>query len=337
MDCAGPLLIVIGLLLTALGPLVCSIDANSLLLFFTISKYELMLGGYEKMKTIELIIVMTVFMAVITWASLHNDQATASEGPTTEFIMAALQNQEAACGKSLEVRYKYWQAGYEQDVFDVRYVRTPEMLFIERANGSQVMSNSFDKTRNEFRELLTTPAGTKTGSIDDQLSGILNTQGPMDTVRRPLDTGTLLDVIRRGSIAASKEQIGSYSCWRIDALATGDTGAASYVVWIDSEIDFCPRRIEIHWKNQSKTQKTIDFKNYQDVGNGVWFPMEISLRTTQAADERLPSQLTGDLEFISKVEEIHIDNVFTKDELTVQFPSGTEVMDNLRNAVYRVP
>ena len=62
--------------------------------------------------------------------------AGASGSPTADFVAAALQNQEASCGESLDVRYimtvpKKGTEGIEQNV---RYVRTPAVLFSERTH-----------------------------------------------------------------------------------------------------------------------------------------------------------------------------------------------------------
>lgn len=289
----------------------------------------------KKRITAALVMATTLVVTGIVMRSGSAD----SGPPPIDFITASLRNQETACGRSIEVRYKYWRVGAEDAAFSMRYVRTPQNLFIERTDDhGSVIRNSYDNSRSEFREVHITSLGTKTGSIDRSLQGILHTQDVMDTVRRPLDTDSLIDVIARGTVAASKELVDGVLCWRVDSPANA-VEVSTFVIWVDPEKGFCPRRIQINWRDQIRRPKPkiIEFEDYTDIGNGVWFPMQVRILTHIPANSGYPPELIGDSVVVSKFDEVHIDKSFSLDELTVQFPSGTDVTDNLHNMVYKVP
>lgn len=61
----------------------------------------------------------------IVCAGLHRGSADSVQ-PTTEFVKASLLNQEAACGRSLDVRYSYGKEGSAQKavtrrIYSARY------------------------------------------------------------------------------------------------------------------------------------------------------------------------------------------------------------------------
>ena len=87
-----------------------------------------------------------------------------------------------------------------------------------------------------------------------------------------------------------------------------------HVVWVDPEIGFCPRRVETRWKAGSYLSTT--FEDYREVHNGVWFPMKQEVRVVYS---------DGELVSTNRVQEVHVGAAFKKEDLLVQFPTGTKI------------
>lgn len=246
--------------------------------------------------------------------------------PTAEFIAASLQDQEVACGKSLEVNYEYREERDAQPC-NVRYVRTPDISFIEFSlpGGNLVTKASYDRGRREFQQYTSTAGGTKTGAIKNQIDAPLSSRLVMDTTRYNINGGTIGEVIRHGTVFETTEMIDGHACLRVDVAPSDDRGACS--VWVDPQIGFCPRKVEIPRENRKS--QVIEFSDYKEIANGVWFPGTIDNRFT------IPDK--GEMHYISRVKETSVDKPFLQEELTVTFPSGTEVIDSVLDAKYTVP
>jgi hypothetical protein len=98
---------------------------------------------------------------------------------------------------------------------------------------------------------------------------------------------------------------------------------------VDEDIGFCPRRVEVRWKNSVVSDSITDFIDYREIKDNVWFPMTLSSRCEDAQ--------FGKTTNICRVQEIKAGSSKTKEALLVTFPSGTEVYDRNLDATYTVP
>jgi hypothetical protein len=267
---------------------------------------------------------LPLFVATTVLLCLPGSLVLADDVPSTGFIAAALENQEAAAGKSLEVKYEY-QEERDASPCHVRYVRTPVVLYIEFSKDGFMTRSSFNRLTSEYRQLFTTEAGTKYGLVQGRLAPPLSTRLPMDPVRYNVPHGALREAVKSGAVASSREAVSNRSCWRVDIPAA--SGHAAHRIWSDPDNGFCPRRIEI--PREGRDTQVIEFSDYRDLGGGVWFP---GLITNQF---EIPN--VGKLRYLSRLQEVNLGKAFSADELIVTFPPGTQVRNDIMDAVYVIP
>ncbi len=195
-------------------------------------------------------------------AGIRAAQNSLPEGvPPAEFIAAAMQNQEALCGGSLEVEYtNQWQIENGNEPGDNktrthRYVRTPEVLRADktRVSTGHRMDVSYDRQSGEYRYLIHGTAEEPSGVISQGLQNPFGRQDFFETVRFGLHEGRLYQRIGEGTVLEQTETVDGYECWRVE-IPTSYLSLQEYVVWVDSSIGFNPRKIEFVKKTGRRTQ-----------------------------------------------------------------------------------
>jgi len=276
--------------------------------------------------------------------------AQASEKPTVDFIIAALKQQEANCGPSLQVKYTVdWLGPVEPGGlhYEARYIRTREIIFKEQKNGSWrsaspgdcefgcgIVKYSYARATTVCRELAADTSGKwKTGVVTTApLPSRLMSTPVMDPVLYALSgIGPLVEAIKGGSVRETQEAIEGQQCWRIDIpekVVSVDGIRMAWVVWVDPGIGYCPRRISLTTIKADTTETMVhDFLEYRSIGNGVYFPMRITVRYGET--------LTSGLDF--RAQEAVCGTVVSPEEIQVKFPSGTEVRVLPENIEYTEP
>ncbi len=287
-------------------------------------KWAACLGG--------LILAAAVWAAVprVTSAQAVDEQPP----PAAEFLAAALNSQADSCKTSVEVKFRYWQVGHEDDnPFELRYIRTPRMLYMEMKDKRGAKSvDCYDRVTRKFRGLFTPPSGRGTGWISNRPQSFLRM--PFDPVLRPVADGFLADLVARGNVSAAKSAVDGHECDHIITLRDDEPGTKQVQVWLDSKIGYCPRRIETNYTNRAPMRN--EFVGYKEVAPGVWFPSEIHYKTHNP-DKTLPEKLQGDVSHIARADSIKVGATYSREDLAVEFPSGTEVTDDILDATYKVP
>jgi len=272
---------------------------------------------------------VTVMLAAII-AMLCSACVEAGDVPSPDFLSAALVAQttvsiEVTCSLS---RLPTTGSGNKVTRY---YVRTPEAVYLRETyekpgTSTAVQEYSLDKSTREYRGL-----GRATGRIASMPIGGLQGQDlhdPIGFALFPDANGviySLSDWVRKGEVYPEKERIGDYECWRVEIK--NDIGAVKgYRIWMDPQIGFCPRRIQIVWGDAVSTH---DFEEYTDLGSGVWYPMRM-ISTPKTPKWRA-------FQLVSTVQEIAAGKPFVKSDLIVRFPRGTMVHDDIRDAVYEQP
>jgi RNA polymerase sigma factor (sigma-70 family) len=242
-----------------------------------------------------------------------------SDAPTIQQVVAALKQQESACGGLVELKCKCSQSiGPE---LDIHYIRTPDTLFVETSQPGSVVTTVFDRNRQEFRQLLAAPSGTNLGSVDTKLQNSSVLHLMPEPTQFYVNGRRLLESIAKGTITGNHKAVDGSTCWGIEVPAR--RGVASCLAWVDPKIGFCPRVVETHWEDQKRKTAYVTFKNYRKLGKGLWLPMEV--------------QGAGGRQFLTTMENAEVAKTFSKSQLTVTFPSGTQVHDKLHRRLYRVP
>lgn len=192
-------------------------------------------------------------------------EATFAQQPTPEFLGAALRYQEQIC-PMLDISYAWTDLnGYSAPC---RYTRTPTMLFYEKrpSKGETEVQKTFDRSTSEFRALYSY-GESKSGQIaNDQI----RVNAPMDIALYHIQDKYLRDVIATARVIGLEEVEGQ-PCWRLesDQLAAG-----YYVVWLDPNVSFCPRRVKVAWQTAA-VERVIDFEEYKEIAEGAWFAQKI--------------------------------------------------------------
>lgn len=181
-----------------------------------------------------------------------------------------------------------------------------------------MMMTSYDRSTDECRIANQQPTGGFTGRISSGMRGVLGETDLLETVLYPLPEGPLCYMLRAGVPSSQMEKIDGYDCVRIE-IPTQRQTLEKYTVWLDPDIGYNPRKVEFVQK--SSQPDIILFKDYKQIGNGVWFPTKQTLRygSNIAASETFVVENT--------VTQINICSPIPKEEVLVDFPSGTEMLD----------
>ena len=249
---------------------------------------------------------------------------TVSDTPSAEFIAAALRSQESAV---IEVKYSKSTYGLSDEPaihwLKTHYIRTPEVLWATQTwmvSSREVQETSYDFATGENRRLTTRQDGTHVGRVETEISDPFTNLDLLDPVRYPLywdEAGfrPLSGWVLRGCVLPEQEDIDGFNCWRVD-VAEPMRGIQRYSIWVDPNIGFCPRRVEMATGERS-VPTAAKFQDYRELAGGVWFPMKQVNEGDAGGGKRYTSILT--------VSEANAGKTFPKDSLLVKFPSGTEL------------
>lgn len=266
-------------------------------------------------------LVIVLLLAICTVIAYAGSQA---EPPSAQFIAAALRAQEAGCGRSLDVTYSTtFGPARARKTETVHYIRTPDKLMVETAPTTTRKSKVvYDRNTSQSDKLLADKVASSdgiartayAGRIGDISGTIFQNQDFVETALYHIQEGPLCDVIGRGTVQETREQIDGCQCWRIEVPSTR-TAISKYVVWVDPDVGFCPRQIQILWKDTAP--QVVRFEDYREVSSGVWFPMR------QTVD--LPTPDMGLVSVENSVTDVKVDSAVEPERLSVKYPRGTRM------------
>ncbi|MDO8588346.1 MAG: hypothetical protein Q7T82_15060 [Armatimonadota bacterium] len=264
--------------------------------------------------------------------------------PDADFIAAALMKQEANAAPSLQV---FYTAGYTwlcpdacANPQEVHYIRTPGILFKKVKSGKTAIANGkwnsrvrYDRATGELRRFNVLLNGRGSGTIYtlDTSFGFGDAPCPDPIALHLWPVGTLLKLIKQGVVADAQEEIDGHACWRVDIPEMGmdennaSKTRASWTIWVDPKIGFCPRRASRASK-QLETPQLIEFFDYKRIGKGVYFPMRVTVR-----------QDASSFGWECKVQKAVCRKPISAEDLAVTFPSGTSVGVPSENRYYTQP
>lgn len=268
--------------------------------------------------------------------------------PTADFIAAAMRHQVTA---SIEVKYSL------SDSVDYHYTRTPEarsmtLRFLNKGDEQQA---SYDFATRETRVLETSKGGAVSGTIlSPWLGDPFVSQDVLDPVLLVLPWGAegprpLHEWVPSGEVLSKREDVDGHSCWRIDLVRPAER-MDRYSIWVDPNVGFCPRRIEITPSGQ-RGPTVINYRDYRELAGGVWFPMKQvnefpavsgpegknAVSSTKGGQLNTPVITLGRKATTFVASEASAGKTFSKDSLLVQFPSGTKVRVNFSSVPVTMP
>jgi hypothetical protein len=304
---------------------------------------------------------MVVVLTGYCLRSVHRVSVRAAgTPPSAESVAAAMENQEKP-GMSLQVRYSWKSSSAvtkpgvrAKMVTDCYYVRTPEAIFLKervirdsglspvttpgRFSGSYTATKSYDRATGEYRELTKfdgSPPQGVTDSIKTHLNMVsrlmvrmnLSYHGTSEDLEQMTRVESVVDYIFgaslyeivRDGIVLEKKKIDGHNCWAVVHDTIPDVQRC--VIWVDPDIGFCPRRIDLIMNKQLRRSQTM--RDYRQIGNGVWFPREVvfeAFSKTGKLHER--STIT--------VDDARLVRVGPKVKLQVTFPPGVDIMHRER-------
>ncbi|MFH2069284.1 MAG: hypothetical protein ABII89_07495 [Candidatus Omnitrophota bacterium] len=272
-----------------------------------------------------LIVVLGLTYAYLTYAD---------EIPTTDFIKASLQMQEERSSPGLSAAWevRVLRDGKEIPSFLVKkqYIRTPSVFYLKTRifkNNEELFVREFRYERNTdtFKILETqVSTGNKTGVIG---SGI-----PSEFLHRsfvdPLYIATIWDnqlislfkTSGKIKVLGDTKSIDGYIC-----LAVQQIGEPCKI-WLDSNISFCPRLIEINQGNER--EESISIKEYKEIIRDVWFPMFVKTEAKEK-DSTLTNLIT--------VTSVSAGKVIPEENLAINFPPGTTIRDKDTDLIFEFP
>lgn len=272
-----------------------------------------------------------------TMLCLAMGSSAMAASPELDFIAQSLRNQEQACGESLQVTYTVSGtslAGTPGATKTVRYTRTPGILFFEETSEDEpgvVGRASYNRATGELME-----AGIRDDSV---IRGFIleGRVPPRLTLLENMETSVLYTMIAPlyqaigyGTIADAPELIDGHSCWRITVPVQkmGFSDKGEYIVWLDPDIGFCPRRLDrtLNGSNTEPGAFSISFRDYRELGNGVYFP------TSQVIARRPTRPGTT-----STLVEASIGLDIELSDITIAFPPGIPVTDELSGETIVMP
>lgn len=265
--------------------------------------------------------------------------------PTAEFIAAAMKNQALA---NIEVKYSSGSGHYKY-----HYIRTPDALSMTQtySHKSDVMRSSYDFAAKETKVLESKGDGMRAGTVQTPwLGDPFVGQDLLDPVMFVLPWGAggprpLYEWIASGVVLSEQEEIDGHLCWRVDMIQPR-SHVERYSIWVDPDVGFSPRRIEIVSTDEGKGPTVIDFKEYRELVPGIWYPMknvnEFSTVLLPEGTNSLTLYVEGESPSITDTapitwtretttrtaSEASAGKSFAKSSLLVEFPSGTQVFVN---------
>lgn len=229
--------------------------------------------------------VTVILCACVAALLVIGGTAYAQAIPTTEYLTAALRNQDQLVGDSLQLTYqvsKQKSDGESVPLREIRYVRTPSLLYMEDKCDKlgSVEISSYNRNDNEARSLgkrLSDGSIVGASTSIEHVSARLTCLNIMETAVLYVLMRPLYEAIAEGTVTC-QESVDQHICWRVDIPANklGYSDDATISIWLDPTVGYCPRRLN-RPKNGSLdvvSAFSIDFKEYKDIGNGVWFPSE---------------------------------------------------------------
>lgn len=223
-----------------------------------------------KKRTIYTVVAIGFASVAFCGYALSQLRGTETE-PRVQLILSALESQEGLAGGrlELEVVVRTPEDG-DTPQTSYHYIRTPQMLWMETFYDKSTMQEAYDRVTYETRSRTRMKDTGRESCIVSYSESYpsLDGQKVLDVAR------TMRPKIAKGMVAEQMETIDGHSCWRID-LPPYEEGLASYSVWVDPMIGFCPRRREIRQTDQSFT--ITQYRDYREVSENVWIPMSAQI------------------------------------------------------------
>ena len=266
-----------------------------------------------------------LMVAVTIALSGVRSETAVGDVPSPGFLAAAVGTQENLAEGRIELRCEARNEGAPEFPAEVyHYIRTPEVSWVCREAGAWRHVASYDRVTEEYRQLsaVTTNGKEEVRAVSDHRLplGPAHNQNIPDLALFPWGDGgqSLPDTIAQGVVQAGQEDIVGHKCWRVDIVGkrTGPADMRQASAWLDPESRLLPRRV-VKTRNDGLVA-TIDFADYQEIGDGVMIPMHMSRQFSQDGRPEAPERIT--------VLDAKAGEAGVGEDLRIKFPEGVVVM-----------
>lgn len=195
---------------------------------------------------------------------------------------------------SLHARYviksKYVSGGVTvEEIRDRDYVRTPDAILMKEkcaytpdpnAKGKPVIPNksavtiSFNRKTNEYRSLREfangwPPSGEISKFPPDETGDLTS----VESVAQYWAGASLYWMVKSGKILEERQTVAGHSCIGVSYDVVPNV--QRHVIWVDPDIGYCARRMELVIRGQVRMRRTMS--DYKQIRDGIWFPGKITL------------------------------------------------------------
>jgi hypothetical protein len=238
-----------------------------------------------------------------------------SEAPSAEFISAALQAQEEAGAGKLAVSYVRSEEGGSSADRPFTFVRTPGVLCLSYGEDNHYRA-AHQRQGGEQRVLYARDAGDV--GIESSGSAHAWNQDSLDPAHWALEDRSLAEAIAAAPTPPVAERVSGIDCWRVE-VAPIDPSYNEITVWLDPEVGFMPRRMEILRPGLTAVRV---FEEYEEVAPGQWFPW-VSTVALELSPHPDLDPLSLDYRYV--VDEVLVGEEVEEDDLWFEFPMSAEV------------
>jgi len=253
-----------------------------------------------------------------------------------EFIEKALENQESlASSPGLYVKYSvegYKNGKKAPGKIEAVYIKTLDSIFLNQKtylNNALIFTTStlYERKNDRWKSISTyCKTNESAGAIGSGIPSSFSTLDIMETNRYSIPGfgNNLLKLIqkRKLKIANESEVINGHKTFLLTP-SVQEKDIKHCKIYLDPQIDFCPYLIDV---KRTSISHNIKFQNYKDIGNKVYFPYSIQMFTK---DEE------GEMEKLFTVKEASAGKKINEN-ISIEFPSGTEVYDENTGQSFKV-
>ena len=273
-------------------------------------------------------------VATIQAAMRHQATATIEVQFTVEFVNSPLNSPVPSGAVTVGAPKGLLTAVPKADGDTVRkspvttYIRTPEILYTKRYSTEESSEISSTGHILDYRSRSQNSDGSWRGAVSVVNFGAWTGQDRIETVLypvypRPDDASTLFlcHWVKYGVVRGEMESIDGHNCWKVDVTDTAKCIVKRYEMWLDPSIGLNPRRLAMYGDDDynGKWSVVVDFKDYREIAEGIWFPAE------QVLVKNVPKKGLVNRRLIFKAQELSGAKKYSKEDLHVKFEPGTEV------------
>lgn len=143
----------------------------------------------------------------------------------------------------------------------------------------------------------------------------------------------IYDLLKKANPEVLSQKLDGTLCWVFQGEHTDMPH--KYELWINPEINFMPLLVK-RWHSDGEFEFEVNFKNYEEIFSGIWFPKVIESKFNRKEQKIEPDTNTTTYNTYV-ITSIKVNTDLPDETFKVIFPSGTKVVDNIVDKEYIIP